>query len=236
MMSNSLEISSISKSFKNKKVLDNVSITVESNTVFGLIGMNGQGKTTLIKILLNLIQADLGKIRIFNTDNSYVKSREKLSYLPEKFIPSMYFKGREFIEYNLSLYKKKYNKNAVQEICNRLSFEYKDLNRMIKYYSKGMGQKLGLMTSFLCETPLMVLDEPMSGLDPRARIDVKNIMKEYIGKGNTIFLTSHILSDIDEICDKIAILNQGKIIFNATPKQFKEGYSNLEEAFLDIVK
>ena len=228
-----LKISEISKSF-TKPVLDAVSLEVRENEIFGFIGLNGQGKTTLIKIILDLLDQDSGEVEIFGTSTIFPKSRERLCYLPEKFQPSLNQTGEEFLKFVLGFYKKNFDAKKAQEICENLDLEPAVLKQKISKYSKGMTQKLGLLAVFLSQADLVILDEPMSGLDPKARIALKRELLAYKNSGKTIFFSSHILSDMDEICDSIAVLNNSKIVYLGSPKSFKEKHQqpDLDKAFL----
>lgn len=228
-----LKISEISKSF-NKAVLDAVSFEVKKNDIFGFIGLNGQGKTTLIKIILDLLDHDAGEIEIFGVAQILPQARKKICYLPEKFQPSIHQTGCEFLKFALGFYGKELDLAKVEKICDNLDLDFKILDRKISGYSKGMTQKLGLLSVFLSEADLVILDEPMSGLDPKARIALKRELITYKNLGKTIFFTSHILSDMEEICDEIAILNEAKIVFWGNPKSFKAKHNaqDLDHAFL----
>ncbi len=227
----------INKSFKKKRVLDDISLKINEGDVFGLIGLNGAGKTTMIKIMLGLLKQDSGNVNMFGQDVHSPEARKNLSFLPEKFQPSAYLKGREFLELTLSYYSKKYNHNEGREGAKMLHLDPDALDLKITKYSKGMTQKLGLLSALLSHSPLLMLDEPMSGLDPRARIQLKDSLTEYSSDKNTIFFSSHILSDIDEICNRIAILHDTKMIFVGTPGDFKEKYKDksLERSFLKAI-
>ena len=232
-----LQVSNVSKSFKSNHVLNDVSLAVKPGEIYGLIGLNGVGKTTLIKIILNLLSQDDGKVTFFDNDVSIPDSRKLISYLPEKFHPSPFLKGREFLSLAVSYYGKKLDLNLAKKKAKVLGLDPKVLDMKVGKYSKGMGQKLGLLATFLAETPLLLLDEPMSGLDPNARIQLKELLLDYKKKGNAVFFSSHILSDIEEICDRMAVIDDGKIIFEGTPKAFLKTYKgkNLERAFLDAI-
>lgn len=233
-MNNILSLQGISKSFVNKNVLENINFEVKENEIFGIIGLNGAGKTTLIKIIINLLNADFGEGFICNTNIKNFESRENISYLPEKFQPSNVLKGIEFLnifcESNLDVGK-------IKNYCELVDLSYDVLGEKIANYSKGMIQKIGLIVSVLEEKKLLILDEPMTGLDPKARIFLKELLLNYKTNGKSIFFSSHILSDIDEICDRIAVLNDGKIVFIGTPKQLKESQNEsiLEKAFLKSI-
>lgn len=232
-----LEVSGVSKSFGSKKVLNDVSLSLNSGEMFGLIGLNGIGKTTLIKIALDLLNADAGAVNIYGTNSNRVESRANLSYLPEKFTPSRYLRGREYLDLSLSFYRKSLDMAQARAGAEALDLDPNALDNLIGSYSKGMGQKLGLLGAFLIDAPLMILDEPMSGLDPRARIYLKNKMLETKREGKAIFFSSHILADIDQICDRIGVLHNGDLLFLGTPAAFKEKHKQkeLEPAFLAAI-
>ncbi len=236
-MTKPLAIQHIHKSFGNNKVLDNISLEVNKGEVFGLIGLNGAGKTTLIKIILGLLNADDGSIRINDKEASDLTTRRHYAYLPEKFHPSAYLKGQEFLSLTLSYYQKKYDDAKARELMEELSLDPDVIPQKMTKYSKGMGQKIGLGSAFLTEVPLLILDEPMSGLDPQARIALKLAIKKYVKQKRTVFFSSHILSDIDEICDRIAIIHDSKLLFVGTPTDFKKEQKKrkLEDAFLKSI-
>ena len=232
-----LNIEKISKNFKNKEILKNINFSVKEGEIFGLIGVNGIGKTTLIKIILDLLKSDEGNISVFGRDSKLKDSRVDISYLPEKFQPSGYLKGKEFLSISMGYFKKEYDHKISIDYANMLDLDPKALDNKIIKYSKGMGQKLGLISAFLSEAPLLLLDEPMSGLDPHVRIRLKDLLKDYTKKGNTVFFSSHILSDIDEICDRIGVIHKGELSFLGTAKEFKKKYNSntLERAFLKVI-
>lgn len=234
---NPLVITDIHKSYGRQRVLDGISLTLNPGEIFGLIGLNGAGKTTLIKILLDLAAADAGKAEIFGEPCNSVKARAKLSYLPEKFSPSRYLKGAEHLSLALSYYGKKLDLPKAQQLAADLDLDPGVLTRKVGGYSKGMGQKLGLIGAFMVDQPFMILDEPMSGLDPRARIKLKDVMLRAKEEGKTLFFSSHILSDIDEICDRIGIIHNSKLVYLGTAKEFKPTFKeeSLERAFLKAI-
>ena len=163
-------------------------------------------------------------------------ARAKLSYLPEKFQPSSYLKGKEFLALSMGYFNKKYDHKKALSYAKALDLDPAALNHKVTKYSKGMGQKLGLISMFLSEAPLLLLDEPMSGLDPHVRIRLKDLLKEYAANKNTVFFSSHILSDIDEICNRVGVIHKGSLEFLGTSKQFKTKFKadTLERAFLNL--
>lgn len=236
-MTSPLRVHAISKNYGSHQVLSDVSFNLEPGEIFGLIGLNGAGKTTLIKTLLDLTAPNSGKAEIFGKPCSTVEAREKLSYLPEKFSPSRYLKGAEYLSLALSFYGKKLDIEKAKQLASDLDLNPEVLTRKVGGYSKGMGQKLGLIGAFLVDQPFMILDEPMSGLDPRARIKLKHVMMRAKQEGKTLFFSSHILSDIDEICDRIGIIHNSKLVYLGTASEFKPtfGEQSLERAFLKAI-
>ena len=237
-MDSVLKISEISKSFEKALILDCINLNIEKNDIFGFIGLNGAGKTTLIKIILDLLDQDSGEVEIEKISRILPESRKSVFYLPEKFQPSNNLYGQEFLDFSLSFYRKKIDLNLAKELCEKFEFPFAALKKKTSTYSKGMTQKLGLLAAFLSNANLIILDEPMSGLDLKARISLKRELVLYKNLGKTIFFSSHILSDMDDICNKIAILHKSKILFNGTPQELKSIYKkeNLDEAFLEIIK
>ena len=229
-----LKISKISKSFGDRPVLDEVDLIVQKNHIFGFIGLNGVGKTTLIKIILDLLYEDDGFVEIFGVSKILPESRKKIFYLPEKFSPSPYLKGEEFLRFVLDFHGLKLDKARLCALCENLDLPLKMLQQKVTKYSKGMVQKLGLIATFLSDADLVILDEPMSGLDTKARIKLKSELLDYKKRGKTVFFSSHILSDMDEICDEIAVLDKQKIVFSGTPQSFKikNKEDDLDKAFL----
>lgn len=232
-----LYVNGVSKSFGDHKVLENVSLEVQEGEIYGLIGLNGVGKTTMIKIILNLLDQDAGDVHFFGESTLLPESRRHISYLPEKFYPSPLLTGEEFLKIALSYYGKELDIKKAKDKAKILKLDPEVLHKRVSSYSKGMGQKLGLLSVFLAETPLFLLDEPMSGLDPQARIQLKDLLLEYKKAGHTIFFSSHILSDIEEICDRMAIIHGGKILFTGEPKTFLKDSKekSLERAFLKAI-
>lgn len=231
-----LDVSGLSAGYGRKTVIRDITFSVRPGEVFGLIGLNGAGKTTLIKALLGLGRWQ-GAASIFGLPAGPPKGRANLAYLPEKFQPSPLLKGWEFLSLTLGYYGKTLDREAALQLCAGLDLDTAALDRQGRTYSKGMGQKLGLLGTLLTGLPLLILDEPMSGLDPRARIMLKDRLREYRDAGKAVFFSSHILADIEEICDRIAVMHQGRLIYVGNPADLmtRQGGQNLERAFLAAI-
>ncbi len=233
-----LSLKSLTISYGDKPVIDNVSLEIKEGEIFGLMGLNGAGKTTIIKTVLGLRDKDHGEISVLDLPRGDYKAKKSLSYLPEKFEPPWFLTGMEFLKFSLSLYNQPFNEKQMVEAASSLALDTDALKRRMHTYSKGMRQKLGLMGTLLTGGQFFILDEPMSGLDPKARSLVKKMILTMKQEHQTIFLCSHILADMDEICDRVAVLNHGKIEFVGTPKELKiqTNADNLEQAFLDFIE
>lgn len=232
-----LEVNHISKQYHGNRVLDDVSFSISEGEIFGLIGLNGVGKTTLIKNILDLTTPDKGDAKLFGESCKTARARRHISYLPEKFQPSRYLRGNEYLSLSLSYFGKRLDGELARQEALKLDLIPQALDNKVGSYSKGMGQKLGLIGAFLVDAPLLILDEPMSGLDPRARIMLKERMLFYKSRGKSIFFSSHILSDIDEICDRIGVISNSKLVFTGSPAAFKEQHKalTLEKSFLQAI-
>lgn len=237
MVDNALSIEHIKVSYGKRLVLDDLSMQVDAGEMFGLMGLNGVGKTTMIKSILGLRDPDAGQIRIFGADRLSMHSKKRLAYLPERFDPPWFLSGMEFIKFSLSLYKTPFVEADVKEAAVRLALDPAVLKNRVQTFSKGMRQKLGLLATVLTGCPLLILDEPMSGLDPRARALVKDMLHDVRAQGRTVFLSSHILSDMQELCDRVIILHNTKFQYEGTPQGLLQyGQSdNIERAFLNVI-
>lgn len=232
-----LEYNDITKSYGKNKVLQGVSLQVEKGEFLGLVGANGAGKTTMIKSLLDFIAPDNGQISIMGKDNKESSSRENLAFLPERFNPPYFFKGKDFLAFVAKIHGIALDQEKIAQLCKNLDLVPEALKKPVRSYSKGMAQKLGLMGCFLAEKPLVLLDEPMSGLDPKARAFLKQQIKTLKDKEATLFFSTHMLADVDAICDRMAILDEGVIKFVGTTDECREkfGSQDLEQAYLNCI-
>ncbi len=226
------------KRFGAQRALDGVALRVAPGAAAGLVGANGAGKTTFLKCVLDLCAPDAGRVEIFGTDSRQAAARARLAYLPERFVPPHYLLGREFLAMTLSLAGARFDAERAAALAAELELDPQALKRPARQLSKGMTQKLGLAACFLQERDLYVLDEPMSGLDPAGRLAVKSVLARLHGAGRALFFTSHVLSDVEEICSTIAVLDRGALRFLGAPADMRVRYGevNLERAFLKCVQ
>ncbi|MBI2521582.1 MAG: ABC transporter ATP-binding protein [Bdellovibrio sp.] len=227
----------ISKRFKTdfwvKPViaLDSVSFKLQPGTITGFLGANGAGKTTCLKILLGFISQDSGQIEFSNRLGLGLKKFEKIGFFPERpyFYPDL--TGREFLEFMgqiTNVEKTRRNKN-IGMWSAKLKID-QALNRKIRAYSKGMLQRLGLIAAIIHDPELIILDEPMAGLDPIGRKEFKDIFVQLWKEGRTVFFSSHIVSDIEEICSKVIVLEKGKALYQGDiDRLLLSGQSNEEK-------
>jgi ABC-2 type transport system ATP-binding protein len=226
------------KHFGAHRALGGVSLAIAPGAAAGLVGANGAGKTTFIKCLLDLCAFDAGCVEIFGIDSRQAAARGRLGYLPERFMPPHYLLGREFLGMMMSLAGLSLDLARATALAIELELDPKAFERPVRQLSKGMTQKLGLAACFLLERDLYILDEPMSGLDPAGRLATKTVLQRLQRSGRTLFFTSHVLSDVEELCSTMAVLERGTLRFQGTPAEMRQRYGqdNLEHAFLKCIR
>ena len=237
-MGEALRIAALAKRYNRYQALAGVDLEVAAGEAFGLVGANGAGKTTLIKCVLDLCAHDAGAIEIFGLAAHNPAARRRLAYLPERFNPPYYLRGREFLALMFELAGERYDATQALEVLDELQLERDALEQPVRALSKGMTQKLGLAGCFLRPRDLYLLDEPMSGLDPAARVAVKSVLRRLAAQGRTLFFTSHVLADVDELCSSIAVLERGRVRFRGAPAALCARYAeaSLERAFMKCVR
>lgn len=227
----------VRKNYGRAAVLRDVDLAIGHGEFFGLAGVNGAGKTTLLKCMLDFCAIDGGTIELFGIAHTEPRARARLGFLPERFTPPYYLTGRDFLSFMLQLQQRRYVDAEVLGMLEALDLDASALAKPVRAYSKGMTQKLGLAGCFLGERDLYVLDEPMSGLDPKARACVKALLARLRRAGKTLFFTSHALADVEEICDRMVVLHRGVPYFSGPPRALCEHYgeSSMERAFLRCI-
>ncbi len=198
--------------FKKVTALEQLNLSIEKGEIFGYIGPNGAGKTTTLKILMGLIFPTRGKATIFGEDIRYMEVKKKIGFLPEGPYFYNYLTAGEFLLFYGKLfgYDRLYLSKKINDLLALVELKQKK-NTQLRHFSKGMLQRIGIAQALINDPELVVLDEPMSGLDPAGRGRVRDIILQLRNQGKTILFSSHILSDVEMICDRIGILTKGKL-------------------------
>jgi ABC-2 type transport system ATP-binding protein len=213
------------------RALDGLSLTVEPHQIFGFLGANGAGKTTTLKLLMRLIFPTNGSVRILDRDISDVSMHARIGYLPESPYFYDYLTAREFLNYCGELFG--LNRNVRQarseELLARVKLDRKSWDRQLRKFSKGMLQRVGLAQALVNDPEIVFLDEPMSGLDPVGRREVRDLILALRSEGKTVFMCSHILSDIEVLCDSVAILKGGSVARSGSLEELRAQATNTIE-------
>ena len=234
-----LSIENLSKTFRDfwlrptVKAVDGISLKINRGDVFGLLGPNGSGKSTTIKMILGLLQPTAGKIRMFGHSPDSIYARKRLGYLPELSHLHPFLTARETLKYYAGLcdLPRKEARGRIAELLEMTGLE-SAADRAVGEYSKGMARRIALSCALIGKPELLILDEPTSGLDPVSTNEVKTLIKELSRSGMTILTTSHLLGDTEDMCNRVAILDYGKI---AAEGKIGEIGESLEAFFLSKV-
>ncbi len=235
------ELRNVTKIYKkpmflySKKIVgvENISLQIYQSEIFGLLGLNGSGKTTTIKLLLGLLYPDSGEIYVFNTKIPNWRINRFIGYLPEMVSFNKNFSGYELLKYYYSLNGKKINKERLNEIIKFVNLT-NSIHRKIKEYSKGMIQRLGIAQAIIHDPKILILDEPTSGLDPLGIKEIRELVLKLKLQGKTIFFSSHLISELEKICDRVGIIHQGKLVKIIENKEWQK--KPLEEIFLENIQ
>lgn len=238
-----IELINVNKSYNGKnKAVDNLNFTINSGEIFGFLGPNGAGKSTTIKMITGIIKSDSGSIKVDGLDinKNPIEVKKKIGYVPDS--PDMFLrlKGIEYLNFMSDIYD--VSTDIRKERINSLS-KYFDmesaLNDKIQSYSHGMRQKMVVMGALVHDPDVWILDEPMTGLDPKASYNLKEMMRKHADSGKTVFFSTHVLEVAEKLCDRIGIVSKGKMIFCGTMQEMKqklqEEGSSLEKMFLELV-
>jgi ABC-2 type transport system ATP-binding protein len=229
-----LEVANLTKVYREgvraKKVVsvEDLSFTVPQGVIFGFLGANGAGKTTTIKIALSLQAPTKGYIRILGSEAEDVTTRARVGYLPERPYFQMNLRANEYLNFHRSLFGKLQKSSGLMtnDELLRLVGLSDAKEKMLRSFSKGMLQRIGIAQSLLNDPELIILDEPMSGLDPVGRREVRNLILELNKRGKTVFFSSHILSDIESLCHQIVFLDRGKLKYSGNVEQLISSKNN----------
>ena len=237
-----IKIENISKSYKKgNKVIENINLEIKDGEIFGFIGQNGAGKTTTIKMMTGILEIDEGDIFIDGKSitKEPIEAKKNLGLVPDSPDIFLKFKGIEYLNFIADCYKvsKEERLKKIEELSKEFGI-YEELENKIESYSHGMRQKIVIIGVLLHNPKNWILDEPITGLDPKSSFDLKTLMKDHATNGNTVFFSTHILEIAEKLCDRIAIINIGKIVFVGTLEELRKKYgeeNSLEEIFLKII-
>ena len=236
-----IKIKNVTKEYvEGIKAVDNLSININPGEIYGFIGPNGAGKSTTIKMITGITDPTEGEI-IINGVSSQNEKEMKLQFGYVSDTPDMFLKlkGIEYLNFLGTIYNvsKDERKNRIVELADKFELT-SALGDKIQTYSHGMRQKIMVMGALLHNPKVWILDEPLTGLDPKSSFTLKEMMKEHASKGNTVFFSTHVLEVAEKLCDRIGIINIGKLVYEGTMEEIKEAYPNLtlEEIFLEITK
>lgn len=223
------------------KAVNNVSFEVRGGEIVGFTGPNGSGKTTTIKMLTGILPPDKGEIKIngFDIKKNMIQAKSSIGYIADS--PDMFLrlKGIEFLNFIADVYKVSNDdrKKRVNELAER--FELTDaLSSPMMSYSHGMRQKLMVIAALVHNPPVWILDEPMTGLDPKSSYELKEIMREHAKKGNAVFFSTHVLEVAEKLCDKVIIIKKGNLLYDGTLENLESQHLNqtLENIFLEMTE
>ena len=231
-----LEAKSLTKEYKQTLALDHINLQIKKGKIYGFIGHNGAGKTTTIKACCGILDFDQGNIYVdgINIKKDPLGCKSKIAYIPDN--PDLYnfMTGIQYLNFIADIFQisKEIRKERIEKYAQMFEIQ-KDLASYISTYSHGMKQKLAIISALVHDPKLIIMDEPFVGLDPKASFQLKNLMKEMCLKGSSIFFSTHVLEVAEKLCDKVAIIKNGKRIVSGTMEQVK-GDTSLEEVFLEL--
>jgi len=222
---------------KGKKVIDNLSLSVKEGDIYAFVGRNGAGKTTTIKSIVGINHITSGDILLndISIQKDPVKYKKMISYVPDNPILYEHLTGIQYLNFVADMYDMTYKEREAKIVEYAKKFElYDDLGNLVSSYSHGMKQKLVLISAFMHEPLLLILDEPFVGLDPKASFILKNELKEKAKEGRIIFFSTHVLDVAEKLCNRIAIIKDGKLIVDGDMERIIKDKS-LEEVFMELV-
>lgn len=230
-----IKFENFSKSYvKGIKAVDNLSLDVEDGDLFAFVGLNGAGKSTTIKSLVGILPYEEGIISVDGVDikSDPIAIKKKMAYVPDNPEVYAFMKGIDYIKFIMSIHGVEFNEKEMEDFSKELGI-YNELGDLVSSYSHGMKQKIVLLAAFLHHPKILILDEPFVGLDPKATHILKEKMKKYTEEGNTIFFSTHVLEVAEKLCNKVAIINQGKLVASGKMEDVIHD-SSLENVFLEI--
>ena len=236
-----IEIKEVSKSYDGKKkAVDHLSLTIQNGEIFGFLGPNGAGKSTTIHMITGILAADAGQILIdgYDIQKDLIPRRKQFGYVPDNPDVFLTLKGIEYLNFIADIYDVENRKEKIRELAERFEI-YDVLNNQISSYSHGMRQKIMICAALLHDPSNWILDEPMTGLDPKSAFQLKEMMRAHADSNKAVFFSTHVLEVAEKLCDRVGIINNGKLIAIGTIDEIKAHFENnasLEELFLEITQ
>jgi len=228
-----IRLKKVSKSFKENKALDDLTLSVDSGEIYGLLGANGAGKSTTLNLLLGFIKAESGSIEILDSEKKKI-NKDQIGYIPENVNLYPYLSGKENLDYFCKLAGLKFDSSQLSNLLLDCSLDIDAHNKLTSEYSKGMRQKVGIAIALAKNASIYLLDEPASGLDPMASNELSEILKKLSSRGATILMASHDLFRVRETCDKIGIIKNGSLIKEMSSKDVSS--NELENIYLNFMQ
>jgi len=240
-MDKAIEVENLIKDYGNFRAIKGISFQVKRGEIFGLIGPNGAGKTTALRVISTLLTVTSGSIRVFGYDvtKQADKVRECISYLPEEAGAYKNLSGKDYLEFMAEFYSENsQQKKSIVEKGIKIAQLSERIKDKVNTYSKGMTRKLLLARALMIDPRLAILDEPTSGLDVVNSQVIRRLIKSFARNGTTILLSSHNMLEIEFLCDRIALIDEGLILETGSPQRLKDKYQvqNIEEVFMEVVR
>jgi ABC-2 type transport system ATP-binding protein len=222
-----IRFESIAKSYRGRDVLRAVSFEVPAGASTAIAGINGAGKSTLLRCLLDFCRPDQGRILIDGVEHTSIAARSRLGWLPERFVPPAHLRAIECLHWLAGMRSTRIDEQQARERAAAFGLDERALHARVRELSKGMTQKLGLLSIALSPCPIWILDEPMSGLDPQARLSVAQMIDDARRQGRTVLFTTHDMRDLARRCDRVVVLHEGTVRFDASPREFLQRFAGV---------
>ncbi|QUH25928.1 ABC transporter ATP-binding protein [Serpentinicella alkaliphila] len=238
-----IELKNVSKTYNGaKKVVENISLAIPDGEIIGFLGPNGAGKTTTIKMITGILECDEGTISIngYDINKNSIEAKKQFGFVPDNPNLFLRLKGIEYLNFMADIYgvSTEQRLNRIEEMSRRFDMA-NALGDQIQSYSHGMRQKIMVMGALVHEPPVWILDEPLTGLDPKSAYVLKEMMKEHTANNKTVFFSTHVLDVAEKVCDRVAIINKGKILFTGKLDEMRNHFKSdesLEKIFLEMTE
>ncbi|MDS0527556.1 ABC transporter ATP-binding protein [Clostridium sp. SHJSY1] len=237
-----ISMENVSKKYKDFKAVDNLDIKIEDGNIVALVGPNGAGKSTTINMLIGTIDMTEGSINIngLSVEENSIDIKKQIGYVSDDENKFLKLKAIEYLNFVADMYgiSEEERKERILSLSVRFNIQ-NDLNTVMDKFSKGMKQKIMIISSLIHKPKVWILDEPFTGLDPTTSYELKTFMREYANKGNIVILSSHILEIVENLCDKVLLIKKGKTLYYGDMQELKEKYSSkhtLEEIYMEVFR